>query len=252
MMVFLKTSAEIEGFRTAGMLAAEVLEALLDATIPGISTNDLDSIARHKCRELGAKPAFLNFGGYPAAICASPNGVLVHGLPNDIPLSYNDVLGLDIGVEIDGFIGDTAETICVGSFDSPLVMACRRGLAAGIAAARSGNMLDDIGCAIWSVAKERKFSIPRGYGGHGVDRYHMHASPFVSNLPEADDDNIRLRSGMVLCIEPMFVDGSAVTSLMQDGWGVRVGGLSAHCEHTVLVAEDTPVILTQRIKKEKN
>lgn len=242
MIVYLKTNEEIEGFKRAGKFASDLLAFLLDKVEVGIDTNYLDTLARQKCKELGVNPAFLGYEGYPAAICTSVNNILVHGLPNNIPLQCGDIVGIDVGVEIGGFIGDTADSVCVNG-ESELINKCREALVVGIAAATPGNYLNDIGKAI--EKKSKPFKIPKEYGGHGIDRWKMHAAPFVSNFSDVDG-NIKLRPGMILCIEPMIVDGNAKTSVTSDKWSVKVGGPSAHCEHTILITEADPIILTRR------
>jgi methionyl aminopeptidase len=253
MIVYLKTREEIEGFKRAGKLAANVLSALLkEAETPGICPKDLDNMAKQLCENAGAKSAFHGYEGYPAHICVSVNETLVHGLPDNKPFEKHDIVGIDVGVEIDGFIGDTAETICymsecdsTYSCPSHLVLSCRDALLVAINKAKNGNMLSEIGKAISKVAKERNYKIPREYGGHGMNRYKMHAPPFVSNRQD-NDGNIKLRPGMIICIEPMFVDGDPKTKVSSNGWNVEVGGMSSHCEHTVLVTENEPIVLTRR------
>ena len=251
MIIFLKTEEEIEGFRKAGLFAGQVLKKVLDSVEVGVTTKYLDELARKECEVLQVKPVFLGHEGYPAVICASNNFTLVHGLPNDEKLKAGDVLSIDVGVEVDGFIGDTADTIIVGeSFQETnkhnLLRACRLALQKAILEAKDGNKLSNISAQIYKTAKENNYSVPVEYGGHGINRYAMHADPFISNIPYENED-ITLKYGMIIAIEPMFINGNnPKTSVGKDGWGVIVSDLSAHCEHTVLVGQKSGVVLTQR------
>jgi len=254
MIVYLKTKEEIEGFKKAGKFAGQVLQKLIYEVAVGKTTNELDKLAREECERLGAKPAFLGYSGYPAAICASNNSTLVHGFPNDIPLKSGDVLSIDVGVDVDGFIGDTAETIIVGnpSDQEPkaieLVTSCQIALHQAIALSKQGMKLSDVSKEIFNEAKRNGYSVPFEYGGHGIDRHVLHAAPFVPNVPDEAHD-IKLRAGMIIAIEPMFILGKdPSTKVAEDGWGVNVNGLAAHCEHTVLVDFGTGIALTERRK----
>lgn len=248
MLVFLKDEKEIEGFAKAGKIAGAILSELLGMVRPGMTTGELDRIARARCEEHGVRPMFLGYEGFPAALCASINEGLVHGVPNDRPLEGGDLVSLDIGVDMDGFIGDTASTVIAGepdARDAAMVERCHAALMRGIDAARVGNRLGDIGAAI--SKGERKFKVVGNYGGHGVSRHRLHDEPFVSNENLAGE-GIRLRAGMILAIEPMLVSGSDNEGkTADDGWTVVLSdGRAAHCEHTIAITENGPIVLTER------
>lgn len=291
MIIFLKTQEEIEGFRRAGREAARILRVLREATHTGMTTADLDEIMRAECQGIDATPTFLNYNGFPAALCASVNKVLVHGVPNARRLETDDLLSLDLGVTIDGFIGDTATTFPVpverfwpeamtgwtgltgpggfpkscgvmGAVGDPrsfrilltpyseiqLVQACREALYQGIEKARAGNRLSDISEAICEVANRYGLSMPVQYGGHGVNRFCLHAQPFIPNDPQLMEEDVTLCPGMVLAIEPMFMDSkSNRVEVLADGWSVAAQGSAAHFEHTVAVTEGDPLILTEEV-----
>jgi len=251
MLIYIKNKKEIEGFKRAGAIAAKILSKLLDSTREGVTTQDLDIIARKECKTFGVKPMFLDYRGFPAAICTSTNKVMVHGTPDNNILKYGDLLSIDMGVDLDGYIGDTAETVVIGGCKEKIVDKCREALGYAIKQAIAGNRLNDIGAAVYKVAKKNKFAIPIGYGGHGINRNVLHADPFVPNAPDRiDEDNIKLRPGMVMALEPMFIEAnSGETKVLKlDEWSVVAKGVTAHCEHTILITEGLPVILTEREK----
>ena len=246
MIIYIKSKEEIEMFKKAGRQTAELLSKLIDAVEEGMTTEDLDMLSRQLCNFDGSKLAFLNYEGFPHGICTSVNEVLVHGTANKTKLKNGDILSIDVGVEHEGYIGDTAETVIVGNSPSHIVDKCREALNKGIEKAVPGNKISDISSAIYKVAKLSTFSLPLDYGGHGINRHCLHADPFVPNMPDFSDD-LTLRPGMVLAIEPMLVDSvHGGTSVDKDGWSVVAAGLSAHCEHTILVTESKPFILTRR------
>jgi methionyl aminopeptidase len=272
MIIFLKTQEEIEGFRRAGREAARILKILFEKTCAGMTTMDLDEIMRAECQQIDATPTFLGYNGFPASICTSVNKVLVHGIPNARRLESGDLLSIDLGVTIDGFIGDTARTIsvptsCFGSHINPfptdwekylygfapifvteiqLVLACREALRRGIDKATAGNRLSDISGAICEVANKHKFSMPVQYGGHGINRFSLHSQPFIPNDPQLMEEDVTLCPGMVLAIEPMFIDSkSNRVEIMADGWSVIAQGNAAHFEHTIVVTDGDPLILTE-------
>lgn len=254
MIVYLKTKEEIEGFKHAGKLAASIMTELIDLIRIGNTTNQINEKAIDLCDQHKVKPIFLGYGGFPAAICASVNDALVHGVPNDIPLVGEDLVSIDLGIDCEGFIGDTAVTIFPYRFDGRDNYCYSHGLAitnagqncldAGISAARAGNKLSDIAKAI--KKNQLDYNLPDNYGGHGIDRHKLHAAPFVGNDPEHIEYDITLRPGMVLAIEPMLIDGSSKTTIAKDEWTVMADGPSVHFEHTVLITEADPVILTER------
>lgn len=260
MIIYLKTEEEKEGFKEAGKIAANVMKKMLDAIEVGITTKDIDEIARDECKKQNVSPAFLGHEGFPAAICSSVNKELVHGIPNDKKLELGDLLSIDIGVNLDGFIGDTAATKLVGlNGDEEVCLpdnwagflaaqSCETALRLGIHAAQPGSKLSDIAIAISNQAKHTGHNMPLKYGGHGINRHDLHSAPFVANNPEElGDEDIVLRPGMIIAIEPMFVVGDPTTKVLEDKWTVIVSGSRAtHFEHTILIEEDGPIVLTDR------
>jgi len=250
MLVFLKDEKEIEGFVKAGKIAGRILAELLSMVKPGATTNELDQLARRRCEEHKVRPVFLGYEGFPAAICTSVNEALVHGVPNDRPLENGDLVSIDIGVDLDGFIGDTAFTVIAGTptgaTDMLMIKHCGAALNRGIEASRPGNRLGDIGAAVSDRGNE-KFGLVTDYGGHGVNRGKLHAEPFVSNDNLAGE-GIKLRPGMVIAIEPMLVSGDDNEGkTADDGWTVVLSnGRAVHCEHTIAITENGPLILTER------
>jgi methionyl aminopeptidase len=248
MLVRLKTGDEIEGFAKAGRLAAQILRQLAEAAKDDVTTAQLDRLAKEACAVADARPVFLGYQGFPAAICTSIGNELVHGIPGSHILRNGELLKIDIGVELDGFIGDTALTLRVGGsrFDNldQMVFDCRTALICGIAAARPGCDLGDIGEEISRIAHKGGWKVVVQYGGHGLDRGVLHADPFVDNVRAR---SLRLRPGMVLAIEPMFVAGpDADTKVGDDGWTVLTNGPAVHFEHSIVVSElGEPRILTK-------
>jgi methionyl aminopeptidase len=245
MIVYLNTKEEIEDFKVAGEEAAKILQLLKENVCVGITTLELDSIVRRECDKNNLIPTFLGYRGFPATICTSVNEILVHGIPNNIPLKENDLLSIDIGITVNGFIGDVAETVCVSKIENNIIDTCRKSLYTGIKQARAGNHLNDISKEIFNVANENKFSVPVNYGGHGINRNVLHAAPFVANIPDIMEDCV-LRPGMILAIEPMFIDSASnQVRVAEDKWSVIAQGITAHFEHTVLITENDPIILTK-------
>jgi len=245
MIVQLKNQKEQEAFQKIGKITAKILKTLLQKVKPNITTQQLNQIAIQESEKHNVTPVFLNYHGFPAAICASVNNILVHGIPNNTPLKVGDIITIDFGAIQDGYIADTAETICVGEPTEKNVLllhTCRQALAMGIFKARQGNKLSDISSAISQTCRDYK--MPLIYGGHGISRNILHAEPFVPNIPCYEED-IHLRAGMIIAIEPMIIDGETYQTHTK-GWNVMASGNTAHCEHTVLITEKDPVILTER------
>jgi len=245
--LMLKTPEQIAVMRRAGRVVAEMLDACQAAARPGVTTADLDKVAREVLARRGAKSNFLNYHGYPAVICTSPNNVIVHGIPGSYRLREGDLISIDCGAIIEGWHGDAARTIGVGEISEQarkLVRVTEESLWAGIEHVRKGARLSDIGHAVQTVAEGAGFSVVREYVGHGIGRA-MHEEPQVPNygLP---GKGIKLKVGHVLAVEPMVNLGSAETSLNDDGWTVVTadGTLSAHFEHSIAVTEDGPEVLT--------
>ena len=246
MIIYMKSKEEIAAFKEVGGIASKILKELMSSAKPGVSTKVLDELAIRLCKENEVNPIFLGHQGFPAAICTSKNKVLVHGVPDDVPLKEEDLLSIDIGVERDGYIGDTAKTVCVGVDELDIAIQCNKALMAAIDKAVAGNKLNDVAKVIVSAAKSCGYTIPMNYGGHGIDRYKLHSDPFVSNYPLHYHD-LTLRVGMVFAIEPMFIYSKNNSTKVSDenGWSVIANGPSAHCEHTIAITESGAIVLTE-------
>ena len=231
----------------AGRCVAKAHEAVRSAAGPGVTTLELDGIAEKVIRGEGCVPSFLGYRGYPASICASPNDVVVHGIPDTRRLREGDLLSIDIGAIYRGFHADAACTYAIGEVTpqaSALSAAAKEALWEGLGKARPGARIGDIGAAVEAVARREGYGVVEGYVGHGIGR-EMHEKPDVPNLG-VEGRGVRLRLGMALCIEPMFNLGSAATRVDRDAWTVRTadGSLSAHWEHTVCLTPDGPLVTT--------
>lgn len=244
----LKSRDEVGRIRVACAVVREVLAALREAVRPGVSTGELDALARDRARALGARPAFLGYRGYPASLCASVNEEIVHGIPSEGRLlREGDIVGLDFGAVVDGYYGDAAISVGVGAI-SPLAQrlldVTRESLARAIEAAQPGNRVGDIGAAVQGFVEAQGFSVVRDFVGHGIGR-ELHEPPHVPNYGTAGAGDLLL-PGMVIAIEPMVNTGRAETTLLGDGWTAVTadGGLSAHFEHTVAIGEGGPEVLT--------
>jgi methionyl aminopeptidase len=247
MAITLKSPEQIASMRRAGRVVGEMLQACADAARPGITTNDLDKVARGVLAKRKAKSNFLGYHGYPAVICTSPNNVIVHGIPGNYRLEEGDIISIDCGAIIDGWHGDAARTIPVGEISEEarkLITVTEESLWAGIQHVRAGARLTDIGHAVQTVAEGAGFSVVREYVGHGIGRA-MHEEPQVPNYGEPGK-GIKLKVGHVLAVEPMVNLGSCETQLNDDGWTVITadGSLSAHFEHSIAVTDDGPEVLT--------
>ena len=235
--------------RKAGRVVAEMHQAIREAAAPGVSTADLDAVARDVLARRGATSNFLGYHGYPAVICASVNDELIHGIPNDRPLADGDLLSIDCGAIVDGWHGDAAFTLAVGTMrdeDQRLVHVAEQALMAGMSAMHPGAHVGDIGAAIHAVVAAAGYGSPRDYCGHGIGRA-MHEEPDVPNRGRRGKGP-KLVAGSVLALEPMLIAGGRddVTEL-DDGWTVvsADGSRTAHVEHTVLVTTRGPEILTK-------
>jgi methionyl aminopeptidase len=234
--------------REAGRVTARALRSVGDAVAPGVTTAELDEVAVAVIEAAGGKAAFLGYHGFPATICASRNQQVVHGIPGRTRLAEGDVISIDVGAIVDGYVGDSARTFRVGTVSDEarrLLDVTEKSLFAGIDRCRPGSRLQDIGAAVQSVAEGAGFSIVREYVGHGIGR-NMHEEPQVPNYGIAGKGPTLL-SGMVLAIEPMVNAGGAAVRQLDDGWTVVTadGTLSAHFEHTVAITDDGPWILTE-------
>jgi methionyl aminopeptidase len=246
-MVYLRDRDEIEGIRAAAQLVARTLEMLGAHVRPGVTTGELDRLAEAFIRDNGGAPAFKGYRGFPASICPSINDEVVHAIPGKRALKPGDVIGIDVGVEKDGFFGDAARTWPVGEVSEEatrLLAVAREALMKGIAQAVAGRRIGDISHAIQTHAEQAGFSVVRSLVGHGIGRA-MHEEPQVPNFGPPDRGP-RLMAGQVLAIEPMVNAGGPDVVTRPDGWTVvtRDGSLSAHFEHTVAVGTNGPEILS--------
>lgn len=236
-MIILKNEKEIEMMAGAGRVAGLCLKMLGAKVQPGITTGELDGLAEDFIRGMGAVPTFKGYGGFPASICASINDVVVHGTPDGTRLVEGDIISIDVGATLNGFVGDTAATFAVGEVDAVarrLMDATRDSLYAGIEAAREGASLGDVGHAVDAFVRKHNFSVVRDYAGHGVGR-NMHEDPSVPNYGIPGTGPV-LRQGMVIAIEPMVnVGGHAVITFPNMKVVTKDGSLSAHFEHTVAI-----------------
>jgi len=233
--------------RAAGSVAAEVLNLVGSWIRPGVTTREIDTYAANLIKERGAKSAFLGYRKYPGHVCISVNDQVVHGLPNDRRVNFGDIISLDVGVIYRGYIGDTAKTVAVGGCDllaQKLMDVTERALYEGIGQALAGNRVVDISRAIQKYVETNGFSVVREFVGHGVGRS-MHEEPQVPNFVDGKSSP-KLRPGMTIAIEPMVNAGKPAVEILNDGWTVvtRDGMPSAHFEHTVLITENEPEILT--------
>ncbi|HCC51265.1 MAG TPA: type I methionyl aminopeptidase [Porphyromonadaceae bacterium] len=247
-MIYLKTDEEIELMREANQLVGKTLGELAKHIKPGISTLQLNTIAETFIRDHGALPAFLGYGGFPGSICASVNENVVHGIPSDkVILKDGDIISVDCGTILNGFVGDSAYTFCVGDVSEEIKMLLRttkESLYKGIEQAIVGNRVGDIGNAVQSYCEARNYSVVRELVGHGCGRK-MHEEPEVPNYGKRGYGPL-LGSGMCICIEPMINQGSRNVVFEPDGWTVRTKDrkCSAHFEHCVAVRPGGPQILS--------
>jgi methionyl aminopeptidase len=238
---------EIAKMRRAGRVVAEMHERTRQAARPGVTTAALDRVAREVLERRGARSNFLNYHGFPAVICTSPNDMIVHGIPGDYRLEDGDILSIDCGAIVEGYHADAAFTMPVGDVDPAarkLIATTEESLRAGIAAMVDGNRLTDIGHAVQTVAEAGGYSVVREYVGHAIGTA-MHEEPQVPNYGPPGKGP-RLRVGMVFAVEPMVNMGGPGTRVLEDGWSVVTadGSLSAHAEHTIAITDDGPEVLT--------
>ncbi len=243
----LKSPAEIELMRRSGAILRAVMDKLGPQVRPGVTTRQLDRIAKKLLDERGAIPAFLGYKGFPGTLCTSVNEQVVHGIPSDRVLVEGDILSLDVGLVKDGFFADTAKTYPIGRIDptsSKLIEAAEEALALAIPFLVPGKRLGDMSAAVQQYVESRGFSVVRDYAGHGIGR-HLHEEPRVPNFGKAGR-GIRWQAGMVVAVEPMVNAGTHKTRTLSDEWTVVTadGKRSAHAEHTVAITERGPMILT--------
>jgi len=242
-----RNAQEIAKMRRAGQVVAEMHAATRAAVRPGVTTAQLDAVARDVLDRRGARSNFLNYHGFPAVICTSPNDMIVHGIPGDIMLHEGDLISIDCGAIVEGYHGDAAFTMGVGEIDDEakrLVEVTEASLWAGIAELVAGNRLHQVGRAVQEVAEAAGFTVVREYVGHAIGTA-MHEEPQVPNYWPGTPGPV-LKTGMVFAVEPMVNAGGPETAVLEDGWGVVTadGRLSAHFEHSIAVTDDGPEVLT--------
>jgi len=245
--ITIKSSQELAAMRRAGAVVGAVLRVLKRAVEPGITTRELDRIAYQEIIRHGAEPTFKGYRGFPASICTSVNEEIVHGIPGKRVLKEGDILKLDVGATVDGFIGDAAMSVGVGKVRQEakdLIEATRLSLMEGIKAAQPGNRIGDIAAAIQRFSEARGYNVVREFVGHGVGKF-LHEDPQVPNYGEPGRGPL-LRPGMCIAIEPMLNVGDWHTRILDDQWTVVTADstLSAHFEHTIAITEAGPEILT--------
>ena len=248
-MVTLKSPREIEKMRRSGKITSRVLTQLMQAVRPGMTTAELDAMAEHGIRGAGGIPTFKGYNGFTASICASVNDEVVHGIPGSRCVRDGDLLSIDIGTTLDGYVSDSAVTVAVGNVSEEarrLLSVTQECLTIGIEQMRCGGHVGDIGAAVQAHAERHGFGVVRELVGHGVGQA-MHEEPQVPNYGEAGT-GLELRPGLVLAVEPMITQGSPKVKVLKDGWTVVTadGKLAAHFEHTIAVTDEGPKILTLR------
>jgi methionyl aminopeptidase len=257
-MIIGKSKKELEKMREAGRLVGLVREHLRQMARAGVTTLDLDRAAERMIRDAGAVPTFKGYHGYPFSICASVNEQVVHGFPSDYVLEDGDIISIDIGATLNGFVGDTATTVPIGNVGDErlrLIRVAEECLERAIEQCRHGKHLGDIGWAVQEHAEAQGYTLVRDYGGHGIGR-RMHEDPHIPNYGKPGT-GAKIKNGYVFAVEPMLNMGVLHTKTLADGWTVVTvdGQPSAHVEHTVAVTEEGPQVLTrvaeeiERIKK---
>lgn len=247
-MVQLKSKSDIEQMRKAGAIVGQVLIEIGEMIKPGVTTGDLDLFAQVRTKELGAKPAFKGYHGFPGTLCVSVNEEVVHGIPSKKRiLNEGDIVGVDFGVVLNGWFGDSAKTFCVGKVSSEiekLVKITEKSLYLGIEQAKAGNHLFDIGHAVQNFVESNGFSVVREFVGHGIGR-NLHEDPQVPNYG-SKGKGMLLKPGMVIAIEPMINAGKPEVKVLNDGWTAVTADRkwSAHFEHTIAITEHGNEILT--------
>lgn len=247
-MICVKTARELTLMKEACRISANALQVAGRAIEPGVSTKEIDDLVRKYIQKQGATPSFLGYGGFPASACISVNNVVIHGIPSKKQkLKNGDIVSVDVGAYINGFHGDNAYTFACGDISKEaqaLLDATKESLYQGIAQAKQGNRIGDIGHAVQEYAESRSYSVVRDFVGHGVGAK-LHEDPSVPNYGKAGR-GVRLVSGMVIAIEPMVNAGGYQVKVLEDDWTTVTldGSLSAHFEHTVAITPNGPVIMT--------
>jgi methionyl aminopeptidase len=250
-VIIRKSPEEIEKMAAAGRVVADTIALLGENIRPGVTTGELDRIAAEYIASQGGTSPFYGYRGYPASICTSPNGMVVHGIPGEMKLDEGDVLSADVGVILDGFVADSAYTFAVGEIAEEaerLLDGCRAALEAGIAQCVPGNRLSDISHAIQTATEEAGYSVVRTLVGHGIGRS-MHEDPQIPNYGPPGRGP-ELQPGMTFAVEPMITAGGPEVYVHDDEWSISTvdGSLSAHFEHTVAVTDEGPKVLTKAEK----
>ncbi|MEK6336626.1 MAG: type I methionyl aminopeptidase [Acidobacteriota bacterium] len=246
-MIIGKSQKEIEKMRASGQLVGRVLQELRAMVEPGMTTLEVNDAADKMIRDGGAYPTFKGYNGFPFSICASVNEQVVHGFPSQYELQEGDIFSIDVGVTLDGFVGDTATTIPVGTASDDrltLIRVTEECLALAIEQCRVGNHIGDIGWAVQNHAEAHGYSVVRDYVGHGIGRQ-MHEDPQIPNYGKPGKGP-KIKRGYVFAVEPMINIGSQHTKTLADGWTVVTldGQPSAHVEHTIAITEAGPEVLT--------
>ena len=246
-MLKLKNKKDIEKIRSSGKILAETFEIIKEQLKPGITTKDIDNISYDYINKRKAKPAFKGYMGYPASICISINDEVIHGIPSSRSLREGDIVSLDLGVDLDGYISDSAITLPIGKIsekDALLIKVTEECLYKGIEMAVKGNRVSDISKVIFDHAKKYNFGVVRDFCGHGVG-FNLHEEPQIPNYI-GNGSSPRLKTGMVIAIEPMINIGGDKIYILDDQWTVKTAdhSNSAHFEHTVAVLENKAEILT--------
>src|SRR2546422_4122921 len=247
-MIIGKSQKEIEKMRASGRLVGQVLRELSAMVEPGLTTIEVNDAADRMIRDAGAYPTFKGYNGFPFSICASVNEQVVHGFPSTYELQEGDIFSIDVGVTLDGFVGDTATTIPVGTVSEErlkLIRVAEECLELAIAQSRVGNHVGDIGWAVQEHAEGHGYSVVREYVGHGIGR-RMHEDPQIPNYGKPGKGP-KIRAGYVFAVEPMINLGTQHTKVLADGWTVVTldGRPSAHSEHTIAITENGPEVLTR-------
>jgi methionyl aminopeptidase len=246
-VIIKKSAEEIEKMERAGEILVATLAELESRVAPDVSTEELDEVAERFIRSRGAVPTFKGYRGFPGSICASPNAMVVHGIPGPYRLKAGDIISIDVGVTLDGWVADAARTLPVGEIgavERNLLSATEASLLAGVAECRPGNRMGDMSSAIQRVAEGAGLSVVRSLVGHGVGR-NMHEDPQVPNYGKPGKGPL-LEEGMVLAVEPMMTAGRAAVRVGGDGWAIfsQDGSPAAHFEFTVAITGDGPKVLT--------